>query len=296
MKVLIVESTHITLSRNGASMYHHNLAKLMQSWGWQVVNCGHQTKVAFDYDGIQAMPYSNIEHLYKWADIIITTPGKFRHNPDSKPIVLVQHNTNREPFVKADNHVLYCGYNVKRVCNYGCKSDHVFWPINRYEGAEPLPPNPSGKITLVNCNANKGGRHLIKFAEDNPDLQFLGITEGYGHQITKKLPNLEYRAGNIDLREVLKDTSILIMPSEKEGLPTLALEAMSLGIPVFGSDIPAFDEIGATSAPIKRMIAYVRAMLPAYNYFRVASLHNASINAQKNDKEALKNWFSTLCS
>jgi len=78
-----------------------------------------------------------------------------------------------------------------------------------------------------------------------------GAHGGYGYQHREEVPNLRYINGTISLSNMLSYTSILIMPSEKEGLPTLAMEAMALGVPVVGSAIPAFVELGLRKNLIK---------------------------------------------
>ena len=54
------------------------------------------------------------------------------------------------------------------------------------------------------------------------------------------------------LHEVYRHARLLVLPSYHEGLPIVLLEAMSYGIPVLVSDIPANAEVG----------------LPAHHYFR----------------------------
>jgi glycosyltransferase involved in cell wall biosynthesis len=247
MKILFLQFTHISISNNGAEQYHHNLAKALIAKGHSVISCCHQVKGEFLHDGVATVEYSKMPELYEWAEMVITTPGKLRNNPGKIPIVFIQHNQNREPWDLSENRVVYCAKHVAETVNYACKDSFVFWPFNRYAGTEKLPPNPTGKITMVNCNPNKGGHYLQYCAKKLPQYQFLGIHGGYGHQITGKADNLEYRQGGPDLRELLKDTSILIMPSEKEGMPTLALECLALGVPVIGAAIPAFVELGLRS-------------------------------------------------
>ena len=177
-------------------------------------------------------------------------------------------------------HVIYCAHHVKDTVNYGCISSMVFYPFNRYVGQPLMLGNPNGKITLVNTNANKGGHVLVNLAKRHPEWQFLGITQGYGHQITCDLPNVEYRPGSDDLREVLKDTSVLIMPSEREGMPTLGLEAMSLGLPIAPANIPAFRELGiARSGKFDEVIEYTLA-----DYYRIREQNVELINKIESER------------
>lgn len=297
MNILFVQFTHISKSLNGAEQYHHNLAKMLIAKGHAVIPCCHEIQGEVLYDGVLAVEYSRIQHLYEWADLIITTPGKLRNNPLKKPIVFIQHNTNREPWDLSESRVLYCGHHVRDKVNYNCKDSFVYWPPNRYADAEPLPPNPTGRITLVNCNLNKGGRLMAHFARKLANYHFLGIMAGYGQQITCGELNVEYRTGQHDLREVLKDTSIVIMPSEREGLPTLAQECLSLGVPVVGSAIPAFVELGLRKnckVTANYLVDDIRWTMENYHEARQQALELAAANEAKRDTEGLIKWLTNV--
>lgn len=297
MNILILQFTHISLSLNGAEQYHHQLAKELIARGHAVIPCCHQVQGEVLYDGVLAVEYSQFKRLYQWADLIITTPGKMRSTPLQKPVVFIQHNQNREPWDMSAARVVYCAEHVAKMVNYTCKDSYVFWPFNRYAGAKPLPPNPNGYITLVNCNPNKGGRLLQYIAKKLPQYQFLGVHAGYGYQVKGEADNLTYIEGKHDLRELLKDTSVLIMPSEKEGLPTLAQEAMALGIPVVGSAIPAFVELGLrTNCKPRRdyLIEDIEKTMCNYLQEREKMLTLVAANEAKRNIEAFVSWLVTF--
>ena len=245
------------------------------------------------YDGVLALGASKLHEMYKWADVVITTPGRFRNNPLKKDIIFVQHNHTREPWDLSASRVLYCGQYVANKVAYPCRSSFVYWPPNRYYGTKPLKACKDGYITLVNCNANKGGQLLERYAKMLPQYQFLGVHAGYGYQHTGTAPNLTYRRGGVDLRDVLKDTSVLIMPSEKEGLPTLAQEAMALGIPVVGSAIPPFVELGLRENkpyPKNYMIDDILFAKTHYLEERKRMLQLVEANEAKRDTAGFLNW------
>ncbi len=50
--------------------------------------------------------------------------------------------------------------------------------------------------------------------------------------------------------ELLAAADVLLLPSLTEGMPNAALEALSAGIPVIGSDIPALRELAEDGAPV----------------------------------------------
>jgi len=206
-----------------------------------------------EFDGIAGMPASNLRSLVnEWSDIIVSTPMLLPRVQCDKPMVYIQHNCNREPFNVSHARVIYCAHHVAEKVNYECQKSMVYYPPNRYAGSEPI--TGGDKYTLVNCNRNKGGLKLIEYAKQYPQKRFVGVLAGYGNQIQAMLPNLEYRAANIDLNAILYDCKALLMPSDTEGMPTIALEALSLGLPVYGSDIAAFRELGLKYIGIEKQI------------------------------------------
>lgn len=279
MNVLFLQWAHLSDSLNGASMYEHNMAKWLQSKGHQVEAMAYNmTNTGGIFDGIPYSPYSHHERLISWADAIITTPGKVRKPIPLKEVFYIQHNQNEEPWSMEHGTVIYCANHVRNKINYKCKKDYVLWPFNRYEDSDPLPPCPKGKVTIINCNANKGGRFLGELAKQLPEVEFLGIHSGYKPQIVCNEPNIEYRSGELDLKQVLKDTSLFIMPSEKEGLPTIALEAQSLGVPLLMNDIPAANELRAVKATFSRFAGAIKSILNNYEDSREYSLNLAEEN------------------
>jgi len=297
MKILFQQTTHVSKSQNGASVYNHNLAKALIAEGQSVIACCDGLTDDIIFDGVAAVPFHKFRELYEWADLIITTPGKLRNNPLKKEIVFVQHNTGREPFDMSFGRVVYCAKHVADICQYKCKDSRVFWPMNRYAEVTPLSLNPDGAITLVNCNPNKGGRLLPYFARHLPQHKFLGAHGGYGYQHREEVPNLRYINGTISLSNMLSYTSILIMPSEKEGLPTLAMEAMALGVPVVGSAIPAFVELGLRKNLIKTKDYFLHDIeYTMQNYFEIREKQLSLINEieAKRDVKGFINWLLGL--
>lgn len=54
-----------------------------------------------------------------------------------------------------------------------------------------------------------------------------------------------------DVAHFLWAADVFILPSLTEGMPNAALEALSAGVPVIGSDIPALRELAAGGAPVR---------------------------------------------
>jgi glycosyltransferase involved in cell wall biosynthesis len=91
-------------------------------------------------------------------------------------------------------------------------------------------------ITLVNANQNKGVAQFIAMARHMPDRKFLGVIPYYGELRLPPAPdNIEWIPFDDDIRNILKRTRILVMPSYYESFGRIAVEAMYNGIPVIYS-------------------------------------------------------------
>lgn len=96
---------------------------------------------------------------------------------------------------------------------------------------------PQGdRITLINANMNKGVHQFLGLARAMPDRKFLGILPYYGEKNVPPSPdNVEWIPFQNDIRDVLKRTRILLVPSYYESFGRVAVEAMINGIPVIYS-------------------------------------------------------------
>jgi len=91
-------------------------------------------------------------------------------------------------------------------------------------------------ITLVNANENKGVNQFIEIAKRMPDRKFLAVRPYYGNLNPMAVPtNIELIPFDDDIRNVLKRTRILLMPSYYESFGRIAVESMYNGIPVIYS-------------------------------------------------------------
>ena len=93
-------------------------------------------------------------------------------------------------------------------------------------------------ITLVNANQNKGVNQFIEMANRMPDRRFLAVIPYYGELRPPPAPsNVEWTPFDDDIRNILKRTRVLVMPSYYESFGRIAIEAMYNGIPVLYSKI-----------------------------------------------------------
>jgi glycosyltransferase involved in cell wall biosynthesis len=91
-------------------------------------------------------------------------------------------------------------------------------------------------ITLINANTNKGVHQFINMARAMPNHKFLGILPYYGEKTVPPAPdNIEWIPFQDDIRNVMKRTRILLVPSYYESFGRVAVEAMINGIPVLYS-------------------------------------------------------------
>ena len=91
-------------------------------------------------------------------------------------------------------------------------------------------------ITLINANQNKGVHQFVNLARAMPDRKFLGVIPYYGERTLPPSPeNIEWVPFNDDIRNILRRTRILLIPSYYESFGRVAIEAMINGIPVLYS-------------------------------------------------------------
>jgi glycosyltransferase involved in cell wall biosynthesis len=91
-------------------------------------------------------------------------------------------------------------------------------------------------ITLVNANRNKGIHVFFDIAKKMPERKFLGILPYYGElMVPPAPPNIDWLGFDDDIRNILKKTRILLVPSFYESFARIAVEAMINGIPVLYS-------------------------------------------------------------
>jgi glycosyltransferase involved in cell wall biosynthesis len=105
-------------------------------------------------------------------------------------------------------------------------------------------PPDGNAITLVNANINKGVNQFIELAKRMPTRRFLAVRPYYGELYVPAAPqNVEWVSFEDDIRKILKQTRILLVPSNYESFCRIAVEAMYNGIPVIYSK-PATKNVG----------------------------------------------------
>jgi glycosyltransferase involved in cell wall biosynthesis len=133
---------------------------------------------------------------------------------------------------------------INRVMETQYRKNITPWPIQiaKTETVRPIlhrekvcfEGGPQGNcITLINANLNKGVHQFLALARAMPDHKFLGNLPYYGEKNVPPAPgNIEWIPFQNDIRDVLKRTRILLVPSYYESFGRVAVEAMVNGIPV----------------------------------------------------------------
>lgn len=104
------------------------------------------------------------------------------------------------------------------------------------------------KITLVNPTPGKGAGTFYALAESMPDYEFAAVKGCYGEQVAppnvnaERWPNVEFIEHTPDIREVLRKTKVLLMPSDYESYGRIAIEAACTGIPTIAHPTPGLLE------------------------------------------------------
>lgn len=113
----------------------------------------------------------------------------------------------------------------------------VIRPIMHREKITIEEPFRGDAITLVNANQNKGIHVFLELAKRMPKRKFLGVLPYYGELRVPPAPaNVEWIPFDDDIRNILRRTRILLVPSYYESFGRIAVEAMINGIPVLYSN------------------------------------------------------------
>ena len=264
----IVARVHAMPPEHNAGAEHMLVAMLRP-----LVKRGHDVQVwlsrygkavePYEYRGIRVVPLSarlDFATVVRRADVLVShlecvpsTAALARGY--SRPLVVVCHNTHRPSFRDmAAGQTALAVYN-SRWMQAEAELFFAEYPKSVRPGDSMVvrPPvvaaeyatKPGKAITLINCNAEKGGRVLEALARRMPDQQVLAVRGAYGEQILPELPNVEVvdHVPGEEMRErVYGHTRVLLMPSSYESWGRAGVEALASGIPVVAHPTPGLCE------------------------------------------------------
>lgn len=251
LNILFNLHSYVPEQMSGAEVMAHRMARYL-------VECGHYVTVLTKwpdkvYEGVTVKhwgdvmsPSPEITVLWDSADVVLTHLGQTGDSCNKckiagKPLVHIIHNTFEMMFVRAkvvNSYVIYNSQWAKEALQYQQQSIVLNPPVDYREFAG-LSREEAEYITLVNVNENKGGGIFTEIAKRLPDKKFLGVDGGYEQQIRDmSVKNIRYVPQHADIKDILKQTRILLVPSAYESWGLIAVEALSCGIPVIANPTP----------------------------------------------------------
>ena len=246
----------------GAEMYVFSLCKALQAKGHLctvLVNQRVSGRIQMaEMDGIRIVYDVNGREIPKrideWHPDVVC--GQWRTEKDAivnaKRIgatsVLIIHSTDGwHNFSSTCNDrpdmVVFNSKTLQRQCGYTKPNGFVIHPIIDVDRVGSGSNSTGKHIALVNMSNAKGADVFYGLARKYPALSFMGITGGYGNQVVSgELKNVRIVSNSDNIGNLLKDVSILLMPSKSESFGMIGVEAQYNGIPVIATDLPNMHE------------------------------------------------------
>lgn len=245
MKILAIVHAFPPDHGSGAEWMMHDMMQYM-------MNQGHECKVwvtkypGQDINGIKMGDESDVKDAdILWSHLNMTGKAINIAKQYKKPLLHIVHNTQHMGVISVQRKNVYNAFNTWYTFDHLKENYHrhpyiVFHPnvdINHYSVE-----STREAVTLINLNESKGGYILRELAKRLPKIKFIGVKGSYGTQITDQPENVRLYENMDDIREVYRQTGILIMPSHYESYGRTAVEAMCSGIPVIANPTPGLLE------------------------------------------------------
>jgi len=173
----------------------------------------------------------------------------------------------------------------------------------RFGGVVVHPPVPpvdvvhGSRVTVINLEATSKVGPFWEVAALMPDVEFLGVTGGYGDQaIPSRIPSNVKVIGQVApdrmVSSVWSDTSVLLVPSASESWSMVSSEAMSHGIPVIAHPLPGLQEnladagVWADRGNPNEWVDQIRSVLSAREHYSSLAVKRAAAQAALHELEA----------
>lgn len=208
------------------------------------------------YQGFRFMHYSAGSSFLDTSDVwicphapVLPDVRKLNSRGYGRPLIVTCHydGNYRAISMNAENKWVEMLFFINRIMEPNYRKNVIPWPpaIVRTEVIRPIMHRDKititdefkgDCITLVNANQNKGVHVFIDLARHMPNRKFLGVLPYYGELRVPPAPsNVQWVPFDEDIRNILRRTRILLVPSYYESFGRIAVEAMINGIPVLYS-------------------------------------------------------------
>lgn len=176
----------------------------------------------------------DIGKYVEWSDVVFTQlssavpAARFAVRHD-RPVILFARSAGTRISPPRPDMVVYNAQWMQEMSYVQARSVVVHPPIFCSQYAVQ---SKGAAITLVNLSPAKGSRQFYELSKRFKDQCFLGVKGSHGRQVVNRhLGNVEIWEQKTDMREVYKETQILLIPSSQEAFGRVGLEAACSGIP-----------------------------------------------------------------
>jgi glycosyltransferase involved in cell wall biosynthesis len=318
----ILASIHLYPPKHncGAEYMMHQTLKYLQSKGHEVRVLLWQSRrykidSVYDFEGVDVFPPSDyiVERLFEWCDLIFThldyTQTSINYGAKyNKKVFHFIHNWSRYASIDfaKNQYVIYNSEVAKEKLQYNHESIVLHPPVDyRFYDTEANTIE-NEFVTLINLDYNKGGQILAEIAKRMPKHKFLAVKGSYSAdergQYLNQPSNVKIVENTSNIREIYKQSRIVLMPSKFESWGRVATEAMCSGIPVISSGTEGLRENCGEAGiyvDIERIDKWVKEIIKLdkpENYKKASDLarkRSRELDPIK-ELEQFNNWICTL--